>query len=819
MSINLMSARRFAGLFLIGVGWSAAGAVYNASTGYVTLSYAGSGQRQSPLSSTAAQDTGNNRYFWSDNQAIHTGTNYYLNTWVRGIFSTAQNTTNHYEFLGGRLVMGSSCSIAWKTFSPNTYTFRNEGAIVQGGCTWLVNEAIARPVVIRGRMQVENSSSRPFILRPWGAEDRYPEGLSFSLEAAVVGDADQRMRVDANTSATFPKRGTVRLLGDMSQFYGTVEVASNRLFVCNETLTNAKLVKVEQCGDLYAAAEGGTGHVSKVTVDGTSSIGAAAANKLVVSDLSLADGACVQFGWNGSSAGCVEVTDAFAASGKIGVAPEGPVGALAFTNGPSRFAVLKVRGENAFSVGQVVRAGNISWFSAPSVPDDLPSLTFEVANEDGWTVLYVTAATIVMQMVDVFSGAVSSRFHEAATWSNGKAPAENAGCDFYSARPAYIFPDNGQNPYHFPGCSATFKGAITIWQGVTYEFDQLNLFAGAEMRAWMGQCAIAGKIRLIGNGTYRITHGNRTPHTWSADLSGAADMDIVIRVPDAGSPNEGLGVSTFSPTGINTNFTGKWCVRYASTSLANPTQYMVFAVCESRNLGAPFKTFQYDALTIRNWQALKAGRADSVLDDMTRGVYFEGNAQVLAPQDCTLALGSPITLSGTLHKSGTGTLALGCGEKPRFCGELQSATPIAGTNVLLVKEGWVKPLTTNGVDGLEVSFAGGGIRLDRSPPDAGVAAYGFWNTKWTTPFSLAEGYAEKVPVTIDMGDLAAMPSPLSRYAICTVAADKADAVKSLFSVKSPFKGYVTGVEPRANPDGTVTLLAVVRYGGLTVIVR
>ena len=70
-----------------------------------------------------------------------------------------------------------------------------------------------------------------------------------------------------------------------------------------------------------------------------------------------------------------------------------------------------------------------------------------------------------------------------------------------------------------------------------------------------------------------------------------------------------------------------------------------------------------------------------------------------------------------------------------------------------------------------------------------------------------------------MGELTDMPSPISRYAICTVAADKAAGVKGMLEVQKPFKGYVTGVEERANADGTVTLLAMVRYGGLTIFIR
>ena len=44
-------------------------------------------------------------------------------------------------------------------------------------------------------------------------------------------------------------------------------------------------------------------------------------------------------------------------------------------------------------------------------------------------------------------------------------------------------------------------------------------------------------------------------------------------------------------------------------------------------------------------------------------------------------------------------------------------------------------------------------------------------------------------------------------------------MKGMLEVQRPFKGYVTGIEERANADGTVTLLAMVRYGGLTMFIR
>ena len=790
---------------LVGVCLSAAlclgtaqGAVYDASTGYVTLLVNGSTATDSPMSTTKAEDSAstasNRKYFWSDHLPMHAGTNYYANTWFRTILETVATTSNHHVFPGGKFVCGPKSSVQWKTFAPSSYEFANEGALVYGGCIWKVNQSIVRPVVVRGRVELtESSSAAPFNLQPWGADPAYAEGLGI---------------------------------------VGTVGVASNRLFVCNETLANAKLVSVIRCGDLFTgAADGATGAVSKVTVDATSSIGAAASNTLVAANLTLANGSAVRFGWNGTSAGCVEVTNAFAAAGTIGVAPADPVDPNTLTNGPARVAVLKVKGENAFTVDQFTRVPTIAWYvsneASAVVPDDFPGLTFEVENEDGWTVLYVTLNQVVTQVVDNSGADNASKFHQAATWSNNKTPAQNAGADFYSNVGCYLPPTGGAETevYHFPGRSMTVRKMLTFSSRGIIDFDQLNLYTGStgtqQTRAWVfGLQVFTGNLRLVGNNDYLFTLGNNTTQRWESAISGHCNVIVGIRKPDANSQGGKEKCCEFGLTGDNTNFTGKWTVRHNSSDIENPTQFMMFAVCESRNLGRPFKTYQYDALTIKNWQALKPGRAESVLDDMTRGINFAGgNAQVVAPEGRTLALKCPLTFSGVLHKSGAGTLALGGTVKPKFCGAAQSTTPLAGTNGLVVAEGWIKPLSTNGVDGLAVEFAGGGIKLDRAPADAGVAAYGFWNTKWSAPFARAEGMTAKVPVMVDMGDLTDMPSPISRYAICTVAADKAAGVKGMLEVQKPFKGYVTDIEERANADGTVTLLAVVKYGGLTVIIR
>ena len=308
-------------------------------------------------------------------------------------------------------------------------------------------------------------------------------------------------------------------------------------------------------------------------------------------------------------------------------------------------AVLRVKGANAFSADQFARVPTIAWYvsneASAVVPDDFPGLTFEVENEDGWTVLYVTLNQVVTQVVDNSGADYASKFHQAATWSNNKTPAQNAGADFYSNVGCYLPPTGVPETevYHFPGRSMTVRKTLTFSSRGIIDFDQLNIYTGSTgtqtMRAWVfGLQVFTGNLRLVGNNDYLFTLGNNTTQRWESAISGHCNVIVGIRKPDANSQGGKEKCCEFGLTGDNTNFTGKWTVRHNSSDIENPTQFMMFAVCESRNLGAPFKTYQYDALTIKNWQALKPGRAESVLDDMTRGINFAGgHTQVVAPPE------------------------------------------------------------------------------------------------------------------------------------------------------------------------------------------
>ena len=795
---------------------AAQGAVYDETTGYVRLLRSGGSASIFPLSTNQVFDADGTSYIWSDHLAIHAGTNYYANTWFRGWPRQSKDPAIVYPIPCNRFVLENG-SINWKFGYPSVMVFENEGLFALGKSTILINQDSCLLGGIGGTITIQNTTAaNPFTWQT-STSGYATLGHGYYVTAKVVGAADQIMRITTPSDAS----GRVYFMGDMSEYLGTINTISNIVYAGTSFATKA--VNATKCGEvLTSGADGAEIFIPKVTLDATSAIGCAATNTLVVDTLTIADGSTVRgFFCDAGVGGCVTVTNVFTAPGKIRVTVDMPINGA--TNDITRLAVLRIAKTAGTVTQSQLELGERSSLAGVT-PAMLPNVMgVEVEDDVDWTTVYVTWRQVVRQIKGNAGSANAGLFNTADLWSNNKTPAENAGLDFYSSTDLYIPITSGKTTY-FTMSSFTFGGNIVTLNGAgTGVFSNIYATAGGTIRVWSGKNThptLQAPLTLLRKGSNRLLFvvGNSSALHVPGPISGDVGITVSIRKPDV----IGNEVCTeFWPSGTNSDYSGTWLVRYANESrqYVNPTQYMKFAVCDQRNLGKPLPAFTYDALSVEEWQAVMPGVREVTLDDMTRGINLVGNAQLLTPEGRTLAIKSPLTLSGVVHKTGAGTLALGGTAKPKFCGSAQSVTPLAGTNGLIVAEGWITPISTNGVDGLAVEFAGGGIKLDRAPSDAGVAAYGFWNTKWSAPFARAEGVTAKVPVMVDMGELTEMPSPISRYAICTVAADKAAGVKGMLEVQKPFKGYVTGVEERANADGTVTLLAVVRYGGLTMFIR
>ena len=208
---------------------------------------------------------------------------------------------------------------------------------------------------------------------------------------------------------------------------------------------------------------------------------------------------------------------------------------------------------------------------------------------------------------------------------------------------------------------------------------------------------------------------------------------------------------------------------------------------DARNLGGPLDAFRADALELADYSVLEA-RNDVDFNVANRGVKVTGNAGFAAPENVTLAISNDITWSGTAHKTGAGTLALGGA----------SRIEAGATAVLSIEQGFLQVRSTNAVNGVSVSFEDGAYLLVDPAATGDIAVYGAVDLS-ATPFDGA------LPVAFDFPGGAPVDEQTATIAVATVA-DAAKA-QSLDLSARKMRGYSVKFSTSANTDGTVTILA------------
>lgn len=189
------------------------------------------------------------------------------------------------------------------------------------------------------------------------------------------------------------------------------------------------------------------------------------------------------------------------------------------------------------------------------------------------------------------------------------------------------------------------------------------------------------------------------------DLSGPGDLNILYR-GHKGNTCQGGRVYL---TGDNSDLTGALRV-YTQAVEGDKTEEEWFNdgdwnvtlyVEDEKNLGGALPQFTYNALLLQDWACL-AVTNDVTLSDNNRGVMISRKARIDVTNGVTLAISRPIVYTGLLRKDGAGTLALGA--RPKFNGAAAQDQPVDGQNLLVVKEGAIKPLSTVAFTSLDVTF-------------------------------------------------------------------------------------------------------------------
>lgn len=643
---------------------------------------------------------------------------------------------------------------------------------------------------IGGDATVNASSSAPFAFRFKGQS-----GGNYNFTGDFTGSG--KLRVYKSEQSGSSDYLLVRFKGDMGGFTGTLEIGLPSASVNSSATTYRSPVLF---GD---TSVGGNLVVNPCGVIGACGTGTDYYGEFSAANLSLGAGSSIRLGVNASTSATIRVTQTVVlpSSGKVYVDLRAMPGICTAVR---RVPVIIAPSGSGLDAGRFQLA---CFASTDSILAKLAACTFEVDSTGGHDILYLVIGKYTYQNTkddnttgSCWTAAAYSHWKDSANFAGNPFDADTTYVDYGKQM---LTPDGGANVtsafggrrFALCGTEAYLqcRSSVSIDDFVMMNGSCLKLHPTSGFHLY-GNLTIAdpndtGKAMA----TFRSGAG-RTANI-DAEISGSGSL-TVMGTKDAGSSTSAS--ATFVLSGVNTNFAGRLVV---SNEQNDPAANTTLRVSDVRSLGGARPAFVYNALTLSKHSILSA---DATLEfsEPTRGLYVNGVNTLSVPSAAhSVLLASQTTLAGTLVKEGSGTLALGGTLK--FTSS-QSDTPIAGTNVLQVSAGRIRPASKGGADGLAISFASGtGILLaPLSETDADVLRYGLFDVKWPAPFDLTET-GGKLDVALDLPQ--SLPSCFS-FGVCTVPASAADAIDRNIVLPS-VKGYRCVVSRIGNGDDTVTFAA------------
>lgn len=496
--------------------------------------------------------------------------------------------------------------------------------------------------------------------------------------------------------------------------------------------------------------------------------------------------------------------------------------------GPVALSVLSVPAGVGLHAGDFsVDAGCAGW----------TRLAVSTNSEENTCVLSAVIAPVVEQTVtdaNIRDPNYASSFNDSSHWSDNAVPHRGAHYlvpKINSAVARLRTPTDIAMDYVFPGETLTIDGSCEL--GLFYRgFSCNELRLGDKALVMLGNGVaygtLGGRLALPQNGHVFICAYNGATFEIAADVTGSSRI-----VFDGTHGNASGRRATTLLTGDNSRFTGTITVGLNRDPMnISDNKFQTLKVSDPACLGAPLVEFDATALVLKRLARLHAD-STFALSDLTRGVYIgedgskvggagatntagtDSEGQIYVSSGETLSILSQLTLNGRLHKYGAGTLALG--GALRF-GPAAAVVdePHANSNSCIVAEGYVKPLSADAFNGMEMTFAAGsGIRLDIDPQNADLRAYGLRNTKVETPFATMEG---KISVDFDVPEGFSVEKPFT-IGVVTVPAGIADSVFSMLSMAKPEVGGCRMIADVASSDDIATIIATFKPVGFSIQIR
>jgi hypothetical protein len=430
-------------------------------------------------------------------------------------------------------------------------------------------------------------------------------------------------------------------------------------------------------------------------------------------------------------------------------------------------------------------------------------------------------ADVYVMNVQNGSGADGSAFTAGneSYWTDSRVPQQDS--------TGYLLAKNsicwaGDNTFFYTNMTLVATSGYVYMQCAELGFESIHLTGTAQMSSYSGPSVkdVYGDIYVETDSRY-LVYTDKT-----VNLHGAlhGDRNFVISTPTPHLKPIGFmglygdnrdfhgAISVTAKSDDRDPATTSWNdYRYPLTWMS---RYFTLTITNETALGG---TYVGDAA----WKSFHINCAVliKVLNDVrfvepTRGLFVDGEGQIYVATGKRFAIGVPLTMGGTLSKSGPGVLEL-CGEA-RFIDGDSLTEPLAGTNVLSVS-GPVKISSVDAVNGMSITFKRDStLRLDLHPSGNGMMDTGFKATRWATPFTVNTDDG-RIPVVFDDGTPSIDDSVYEyRLPICTVSAAVADSVQ--FALPR-ISGRRLVVEKRTNNDGSVTILAAYRKTGFRLSIR
>ncbi len=409
---------------------------------------------------------------------------------------------------------------------------------------------------------------------------------------------------------------------------------------------------------------------------------------------------------------------------------------------------------------------------------------------------------------------------QVGVWSDDSFPHPD--CDYYlgpKTNIAFRVPNNAHpnRVTTFPGGALVLDDQAFIYLfGANVNISNLHAYARGYVYA-RSESYLNGKLTLHRHSDERTftarMYNSRTLHLES-DIYGDGD----IKAEDYYPRNDG---ATLYLGGVNTNWTGRLTTLWspdASSPETSETVHVRIVTGDSRSLGGGNAEFLHNAIQLGNYSELHITNTTE-FTETSRGFLISENGCFNVDDGKTASLRAPLTLDGTLRKTGGGTLALAGRMRFGLNDDIEDATaPTADRNVVLVQSGALKVAGADALDGAAVSFAdGSSLHLDLRPADERMQQNGFAFTNALSSVTCAG----TLSVVFDGGSVEDVAVGVT-VPICTV--DDAAAAATLVGrisacLDTEAKRYHGELAVRENANGTATILATFKTSGLTIIFR